>query len=89
LSYEQFEEFLPDRAACPSRKAIFLLSHWVRLFAGPELDFDVQLVLRAEETPQCQLRSQAEVGPRLGWNTWLVSQPPGSDPTDAVFAGAA
>ena len=39
LSYAQFQEFLPDPAPRPRRKALFLLSHLVRLFAGQELDF--------------------------------------------------
>jgi type VI secretion system protein ImpH len=87
LSYAQFQEFLPDPAPCPRRKALFLLSHLVRLFAGQELDFDVQLVLRRDEVPQCSLGGNEEPGSRLGWNTWLTSKPLEQDTDDAVFAG--
>ncbi len=86
LSYEQFLEFLPDRTPAPERKSFFLLSHLTRLFVGPELDFDAQLVLKREETPECQLTGDAR-GPRLGWNTWLHSQPLEQDPEDATFEG--
>lgn len=89
LSYEQFVEFLPDKAPTPRRKAFFLLSHLVRLAVGPELGFQVQLLLRGEELPACRLDSQAEVGPRLGWNTWLSAKPREGVATDAVFAGEA
>ena len=76
----QFLEFLPDPSPQPRRKASFLLAHLVRLFAGQELDFDVQLVLRRDEVPPCRLRAgnpagADEVGSRLGWNTWLTSKP--------------
>ena len=41
------------------RKAFFLLGHLARLYVGPELDFDVQLVLRAADVPECQLTRRA------------------------------
>jgi type VI secretion system protein ImpH len=88
LGYGRFTEFLPDRSPVALRKAFFLLSHLVRLYVGPELDFDVQLVLRAPEVPACQLNGPADgLGPRLGWNTWLCSRPPARDAGDAFFQG--
>src|SRR5262249_53987714 len=47
MTLARFEEFLPDRSPKPARKALFLLSQLVRLFVGPGLQFDVQLVLKA------------------------------------------
>ncbi len=87
LDYRQFVEFLPDRSACSNFKTLFLLSHLVRLYVGPEFDFDVQLVLKADQVPAIVLNSQAEIGPRLGWNTWLRGTPAQHDAQDAVFAG--
>jgi type VI secretion system protein ImpH len=87
LCYAVFNEFLPDRSPVASRKALFLLIHLVRLYVGPELDFDVQLVLRAEEVPECRMTPDASSAPRLGWNTWIRSQPMSHDAADAVFAG--
>lgn len=87
LDYRQFVEFLPERSASSDSKSLFLLSHLVRLYAGPEFDFDVQVVLKADQVPAIVLNSQAAIGSRLGWNTWLRSLPPQRDAQDAVFAG--
>jgi len=86
LSYREFEEFLPDRGATPQRKTLFLMSHLTRLFVGPELDFDIQLVLRAADVPQCQTIDTG-FGSRLGWNTWLITEKPPADADDPVFEG--
>ncbi|HEY8504830.1 MAG TPA: type VI secretion system baseplate subunit TssG [Gemmataceae bacterium] len=85
LTYRQFEHFLPDRAPAPPRKAIFLLAKLVRYFVGPELDFDVQLVLRADQVPECQIGESEGLGARLGWNTWLGSLPRTADAAEPVF----
>lgn len=84
LGYDDFVRFLPDRAPVTDRKAFFLLVHLVRLYVGGELDFDVQLILKAQEVPPCHL-ADGGVGPRLGWNTWLISRPPGHDAEEAAF----
>jgi type VI secretion system protein ImpH len=84
LDYESFTAFTPDRAPVRERKAFFLLVHLVRLYVGPELSFDVQLVLQAAEVPECQLTPD---GPRLGWNTWAGSLPRTEDAADACFDG--
>jgi type VI secretion system protein ImpH len=88
LGYGQFLEFLPDRAPVPGRKAFFLLNHLARLYLGPEMDFDVQLVLKAAEVPALHLTAEGGgPGPRLGWNTWLASQTLDHDADDAAFEG--
>lgn len=88
LTYARFVEFLPDRTPVRERKTFFLLAHLVRLYADPGLDFEVQLVLRAEEVPACRLNGDGSPGPRLGWNTWLLTRPPGADAEDVVIDGA-
>jgi type VI secretion system protein ImpH len=88
LGYARFADFLPDRSPQPDYKSFFLLVHLVRLYAGPELDFDVQPLLRADAVPEWQLGDEPP-GPRLGWNTWLVSQQPAADAGDALFGGEA
>lgn len=85
LGYARFNDFLPDPTPLPEHKGFFLLVHLVRLYAGPELDFDVQPVLLAAEVPECQLSDELP-GPRLGWNTWLTSQQPAEDAGDALFS---
>ncbi len=89
LRYEEFLELLPDHFPIPIRKSFFLLSHLIRLFVGPEYDFDVQLVLRKEDVPVCQLSTDGGLGPRLGWNTWIHAEPCQNDVDDAVFVGEA
>lgn len=85
LSYEQFSDLLPDVTSTPQRKTYFLLNQLVRLFLGPELDFDVQLVLDVEDVPATQLTPVEEQGPRLGWNCWLLSDKANENSDDAVF----
>jgi type VI secretion system protein ImpH len=84
IALAQFEEYLPDRSLSPRRKSLYILAQMVRLYAGPELDFDVQLVLSAHEVPGCRLGG-AGFGARLGWNTWIVSQTRDRDAEDAIF----
>jgi type VI secretion system protein ImpH len=85
LTYQQFAALLPSRTPTADGKAFHLLCHLTRLFAGPEYDFDVQLVLRRDEVPPCRLTTNTESGPRLGWNTWLGEVSQTTDATDAVF----
>ena len=77
----------PDFTPVPQRKRSHLLARLTRLFVGPELDFDVQLVLNRSQVPDWPLGQGSGAGPRLGWNVWLCSAPPGHDPDDAAFDG--
>jgi type VI secretion system protein ImpH len=96
LTYAQFQDFLPDYAPQPQRKGLFLLSQLVRLYVGPELDVEFQLVLQKEEVPSCTLGAPAAGAPaagapatgmasRLGWNTWSKKKPKIRDAEEAVF----
>ncbi len=87
LRYNQFLDFLPDRSPVRERKAIFLLVHLVRLYIEPTLDFDIQLILSANEVPDCQLTETGGFGARLGWNTWMHTDILPHDADDAVFEG--
>ncbi len=83
LSFPQFLALSPDG---PDFRA---LTQMTRLFVQGELDYDVQLVLKAEEVPDCQLSSTPEAGARLGRHAWLKSRPLADDARDAVFAAGA
>lgn len=85
LDYPTFVDLLPDPTPVPERKTFFLAAQLTRLFVGPELEFDVQLVLDRKAVPEAHLTEGA--GPRLGWNVWLVSATPAADADDAVFEG--
>ena len=87
VRYPQFASFMPRLRPVAGGNAFFMLSHLVRLYIGPELDFDVQVILAAKEVPECQLTDGGTDGPLLGWNTWIRSLPLGADAEDAVFDG--
>jgi type VI secretion system protein ImpH len=84
LSYQQFASFLPDQSPVSERKEFFRLMHLVRLYIGPELKVEVQLILKASEIPPCR---SGRKGARLGWDSWVVSRPMRRDSGDAVFEG--
>ena len=73
LDLATFQDLLPDRTPRPRRKAFFLLSQLVRLYVGPEFDFEVQFVLKGPQVPECEMKdaSRDVLGTRLGWNSWL------------------
>ncbi len=80
LKYEDFCRFVPSGAALRP------ICQMLRLYAGPQFDFDVQPVLEAAEVPWCRLGSQKTDASRLGWNTWIRSRTPDHDVSDAVFS---
>ena len=80
LSWEQFSRLLPGTAGLSCIKEI------IRLYLDINLDFDVQLILRREDVPLCRLTAEDDVGPLLGWNTWVGAAPEMRNPAcDAVF----
>jgi type VI secretion system protein ImpH len=87
LSYTQFTSLIPDCAPVLEQKTFFLLAHLIRLYVGPDLDFDVQLVLRAVDIPQCRMEESPTFSPRLGWNTWIANEPFKCAAEDSVFEG--
>lgn len=79
LTLVQYLAFLPDG---PSYRPLVQMS---RLFVGGEFDIDVQLVLKADEVPQCRLTSSGE-GPRMARDAWLLGEAGlAEDVDDAVF----
>jgi type VI secretion system protein ImpH len=87
LSYTQFASFLPDQSPIPERKEYFKLMHLVRLYVGPELKVDVQLILKADQIPPCRMPQKRAKGARLGWDSWLASRGMRRDSEEAVFEG--
>ena len=79
LTAKQYLEFLPDGSAHRPLRAL------VRFFGGSEFDFEVQLVLKKEETPPCELGVVGPVAPRLGWLTWARTEAPLRDPDDTIL----
>jgi len=56
-----------------------------RLYVGAALDFDIQVILRKEDIPFCQLGDTSGDLPRLGWNSWARVAPAAKDSGDAVI----
>jgi type VI secretion system protein ImpH len=79
LTLDQYLAFLPTGSAYKPLRSL------VRFYAGDQLDFDVQLVLKADETPPSELGSEGKTAARLGWVTWMKSAPIGRDPSDTVI----
>lgn len=83
LTLAQYMDFLPEGSAYEPLRAI------ARFFAGSELDFEVQLILKREEVPECNLDDtlvdRGEVAPQLGWSTWAKTQPMRRDPGDTIL----
>lgn len=77
LTYEQLLGLLPgipDEAPhlrIEDQLGLARMRDLTRTFAGPELDFDISVELRAEEVPGICLGQEGDTKPRLGWNTWL------------------
>jgi type VI secretion system protein ImpH len=79
LKYDQFRDLLPNG------KRLKRVHEITTLYVGPELDFDVQLILEHAEVPWSQLGDQAEEPPHLGLNTWVRCQEFKRDVDDTVF----
>jgi type VI secretion system protein ImpH len=77
-----FAEF---RALLPETTTFRRLAQMTRLFVDGEFDFDVQLVLRADEVPGCVLSSTPGEGARLGCFAWLKSRAFERDADEAIF----
>jgi type VI secretion system protein ImpH len=79
LTLAQYLDFLPTGRAHEPLRAL------VRVFSGNEIAFEVQLVLRKEDTPACELGVEGAVAPQLGWLTWAKSAPLAADPDDTIL----
>ncbi len=79
LTLKQYLDFLPNGTAY--RPLCGLLG----FFAETEFDFDVQLVLKQDEVPPCELGAEEGAAPQLGWVTWMRSVPFPRNPGDTVL----
>jgi type VI secretion system protein ImpH len=79
LSYAEF------RGLIPNGHALRPLCQMTRTYVGPELDFDVQPVLKPDEVPWCRLEAGGD-GPLLGWNTWMRNRPFTREVTGPTFS---
>jgi type VI secretion system protein ImpH len=80
LTFHQFKAFLPvGSAAKPANELL-------RFLVGMEFDFDVNLMLKANEVPDCVLTTRENLQPMLGWTTWLKTRAFTKDDSQVVLA---
>jgi type VI secretion system protein ImpH len=68
MSLERYRTFLPTGSALAELRDL------AALYLGPEMEFDVQLVLRAREVPDTELHKRRQA--QLGWTSWLATTRP-------------
>jgi type VI secretion system protein ImpH len=68
LTFKEFQSFLPNGTAYKPACAI------LRFMVGQELDFDIQLRLKAKEVPGTVLTTRAMRRPMLGWTSFLKTK---------------
>lgn len=79
LPLETYLDFLPSGTAYEPLRAI------TELYAGQEVDFEVQLILERASVPYCELGAEGDEGPRLGWLTWAKSKPMQRHPDETIL----
>lgn len=79
LDLRHYLDFLPNGTAYRPLQAL------CRFFSGREIDFEVQLILKREEVPACELGDESETAPMLGWLTWNKTKEMQRDPRDAIL----
>jgi type VI secretion system protein ImpH len=79
LRYKHFVRFTPGESD------FVKVTQFVRAYIGPELDFEVQPVLAADDVPPTQLLGGDDAA-QLGWTTWVFNAPRREDAKDAVFS---
>jgi type VI secretion system protein ImpH len=78
LDLEGYESFLPGG------KAARALESMVTMFTGLALEYEVQLVLRAEDVQGARLDDERSGG-RLGWDSFLVTEAQQHDRSDVRY----
>lgn len=79
LTLSQYRDFLPEGTAFEPLRAL------TKFFSNDEFDFEVQLTLRREEAPRCEVGFEGDAAPRLGWVSWMKSKPLDRDPGDTIL----
>ena len=79
LRLARYLDFLPSGTAYAPLRAM------AGLYAGVEIDFEVQLILDRKDVPVCELGAEGDTAPRLGWITWARTKPMGRDPGETIL----
>jgi type VI secretion system protein ImpH len=79
LPLAKYLDFLPTGTAWKPLRTL------LRFFSGFEIDFQVQLILRRQDVPPCELGREGDAGPKLGWVSWSKNIPMKRDPDDTIL----
>ena len=79
LTLQQYLDFLPNGSGYKPLNAL------TRFFSNSELNFELQLILKREDVPSCELGAGGEAGPRLGWITWMKNQDMDRNPDETLL----
>ncbi|MDP9112975.1 MAG: type VI secretion system baseplate subunit TssG [Acidobacteriota bacterium] len=81
LGLTQYLDFLPTGTAYDAVRSL------AKFISRGEIDFEIQLILKKEEVPACELGVEDSVAPRLGWTSWAKTKPLGRDADDTILRG--
>jgi type VI secretion system protein ImpH len=68
LDAERYRDFLPEGSSFQPLQAL------VRFYSGNDVEYELQLILRQEQVPACELGDDLGTT-QLGWFTWMKSSP--------------
>jgi type VI secretion system protein ImpH len=81
LGLPQYLDFLPSGTAYDSVRT------FAKFISRGEIDFEIQLILKKEEVPPCELGLEDSLAPRLGWTSWAKTRPLAQDANDTILRG--
>ena len=67
LTLEQYVDFLPGHEGHRQLRSL------TQFYASGEYDMEVQLILRRDQVPACELKAHDGEGQQLGWTSWMKS----------------
>ena len=79
LTLEQYLVFLPGHEGHRALRAL------TQFYTGGECDVEVQLILRRQDVPPCELKERDGEGLQLGWTSWIKSAEFGHDAGETVL----
>jgi type VI secretion system protein ImpH len=79
LTLDQYMDFLPGGEGHRQIRAL------AGFFAGGEFDLELQLILKREEVPACELKNEGSRDAQLGWTSWVKSKAFTRDPGETIL----
>ena len=79
MDFKRYRQFLPGQ---PGHKE---LAGWMQFYSDGAYETEVQLVLKREEVPACELGGKGEGGPQLGLVSWLKTKARTMDAGEATY----